>query len=761
MTKATNDKAAKLPKQVTSHDVDESVLTDKGGSRITSYARADVGSALPEDGDRINVTILSDLLDRWEGLSTTVDVWGTTPSLRFVTEALVDETIRAEVSDYFARRKFATTFKNLLPGIANTSRTFRPNDGLLNKVDIHRVLMAEYEPVTTGVIMELVLPTLIDLGLVSGNIKYSKHVRYPMKRVTAEDIQHDVAMYQVSQAVKAAKASAIDREGRYTVSVLGETLAEAFRPIGLALYEYHDLATIVDDIVKGVRAHLDPTLSGGSLKGVVPSDWRNHSVIAELAQNMVFVRAALAIPPRTTIAPQSEGWKLNQWAPTILAALKSSERYAWVSKTEVLRSFGVRKVRDVKGKVVASVLYRNARVQPVAQAVFAIEDAIMEGAYSIHATKDRIADAIQSAYGTADFSTATGADMVYNLLTDAVEAGWGGHRALYTIDMLDAGVDIVTVACMLSERLSVHANEKGVEVTSYTANVLNKTTQGDLDEAWQPKWWFSVKTNEINLDILSGSHLRTEVITCDPVEAILSAQEFDPLDAVAIKPQVLGPAAFNTTVVAFDSRILRNVGKRYSFSISVNDVLMQGAFKPSSFASMRSREMTSLVLPHFNEAVIYGYASAFASAQSILKAMAATTVVASEDDLLGDVGDVVSPAWRTHRAPGDEFFSFMKRRIARSLLTMAQRLSPAFRQEVHEAVISRSVARDDLSLDDSLTLRARLTQRTFAAACDMIALDFFLDTQGINVDVWREMLTDSEMIKVWMEMGSDRELAAD
>lgn len=734
-------------------------LNEHGSARYTSFARADVGGAIPEDGDRIGVTILSDLTDRWEGLSTTIEVWGTSPSLRFITEALADDAIRSQVADFFARRKFASTFKTLLPGLANTSRTLKPGDGVLNKTDIHRALMTEYEPVTTGVIMELILPTLIELGLVSGNIKYSRHVRYPMKRVSVHDIQHDVAMFQVTQAVKAAKASSLDRDGRYTVSVLGEGLAEAFRPIGIALYEYHDLSAIVDDIVKGVRAHLDPTQSGGSLTGVVPADWRNHNVIAELSQNMVFVRAALAIPPETSIAPVSEGWKLSQWAPTILAALKSSERYAWVSKHEVMRTFGLRKVRDVKGKVVSSVLYRHARVQPIAQAVFAIDDALMNDVYSIHATKDRIADAIQSAYGTADFGTENGADMVFNLLTDAVEAGWGGQRALYTIDLLDAGVDIVTVACMLSSKLSVHANKNGVQVTKYTTDIIDGIANGDLDEAWQPKWWFSVKTSEVNLDVLSGSHLRSEIITSDPVEAILAHDEFSPLDAVPVKAQVLGPAAFNTNVIAFDPEILRSVSKRYSFNVSVNDVNMQGSFKPSSFASMRSRELTSLVLPHFNEAVIYGYASAFASAQAILKAMAKTYVVT--DASQGEVGTEMAPQWRSDRVPGGEFFSFMKRRIARSLLTMAQRLSPAFRQEVHEAVIARSVAQTDLSMDDALVLRARLTQRTFAAACDMIALDFFLDTQGITVDVWREMLSDPEMVKVWMEMGSDRELSAD
>jgi len=743
---------ARKDKATTNEGVEKTVINDNVNA-ITSFARADTGEQAPGDTERLNIVIHSDILDRWEGLSATFEVWGREPSLRYLTAALSDTSVRDDVADFFVTRQFATVFKNLLPGLANSARTIQPKDGLLNKSDIHRVLSDQFEAKTSGVIMELVLPLLIDLGLVSGNIKYSRHVRYPFGRVTTNHIQHDVALYQVMQAVKTAKASAIDVNARYTVSVLAELLAETLRPVGLALYEYHDLSSIVDDIISGVRAHLDPTLSGGKLEGSVPSDWRNHPVVAELAQNMVFVRSALAIPPASNLTPLSEGWKLSQWAPTILAALKSSERYAWVSKQEVLRTYGLRKIRNVKGKVVSSVIYRSAKTQPVAQAVFAVEDALLKGdAFSIHPTKDRIADAIQSAYGAANFDTAGGANMLVNLITDGVEAGWKDVRALYTVDTLEHGFDVATVACMLSDRLYVNVSDAGVEVVRQPG-AKTKTTDID-DTTWQPKWWFAVKTTELNLDVLSGSHLRSEVVTHDPVEVLLAHAEFEALDTVPVKPQVLGPAAFNTTVIAFDENMLRNVGKRYSFNVTVNEIEMKGAFKPSSFASMRSRDLTSLVLPHFNSSVIYGYASAYATAYEVLAHMERSgRRIEGEGDLAVVMG------WSAGSAPADEFFSFMKRRIAKQLLDMAQRLSPAFRQEVHEAIVSRSIARDDLTPTESALLRARLTQRTFAAACDMIALDFFLDTQGIQVDIWRTMLTDAEMVKVWMEVGSDRDLS--
>jgi hypothetical protein len=713
------------------------------GNLVGAYATANLGADVSDDSDRISVTILSTIDDRWAGLSTTIPVWGPQTSARYITSVLSDPDNRDAVADFFARRKLAGVVRALLPGLAKSSRTFRPNEKLVEKRELHAVLIKDYNSAVSGVIMELTLPILIGLGVVADNIKNAQHIRYPFRDVSIESIRSDIAVSQVLRAVAKAKVSGdIDPNARMTVDVFATALAEAMRPVGLALYEYQELSHLIDDMVSGVRAHLDPTLSGGELTGDVPSSWRNNPVVAELATNTVFVNAALALPPRSNISLVSEGWKLEKSSKEVLAAIKSSERYAWISKQEYLRSYGLTKVRDVKDRIKASVLYRSAKVEPTSQAVFAIDDSILEGAYSIHATKDRIADAIQVAYGNADFQLSESAVMLKELLLDGIEAGWTGNKQLYTVDLLDKGTDIVTIACMLSTNLEVEATGKGVEI--------NKPDPED-DSTWTPKWWFTVPTKDQDLDIMSGTHLRNRVYTCDPVEVMLAADEFNATENMMVKPQLLGPAAFGSTVVDFNPNILKSVSTRYAFDVVINGVSLRGSFKPSSFASMRSRDMTSLVVPHFNVSVIESYASAYQMADSVLSSMEVEKVFDPNDDESEAVTN-----WLTDSLPSSEFFSHMRRRVARSLLDTAQKLSPGFRQEVHDTIVSKTVAQSGISADDALILRAKLSQRTFAAACDMIALDFFLATQGVTIEIWRELMADPEMVKVWMELGSDR-----
>lgn len=679
---------------------------------------------IPDNVNTIPVVVVSDIIDRWEGLSQTYEIWGDAPSTRYVSQVLANDDDRARVSKFFVTREFAGVFKNLV-----RAHTVKPVECLLTKTDVYAALSEILTGTQAGVVMELILPALIDLGIVSGNMKYSYHVRYGMKTVSTEDVRNDVATYQVLQAVKATKASNIDRNTKHSVAALAELLAETFRRIGLELYEMNDLAIVVEDMVKGVRANIDPTLSSGALSGIVSSDWKRGRIVDELSKNLVFIRAAMELPPGSNVSLTCEGWKLEKWGPIILAALQSSERYAWISKAESLRTYGLRKVRDVKGRVRSVIVYRAAKVQPVAQAVFAIEDSLMAGTYNINSTKDRVAEVVQSAYGDATFSTESGADLVSSVLTDGIEAGWMSSSSVMS---LDATTNETDLCCMLASRLYVELPSR-----DYT----NTIDSGLNVDAYVPKWWYAIETTELDLDVYSGVHRGSEVYTDDPATLLMAAKEFEHMDFVAPKPQVLGPTAFNTRVVAFDERILRSVKTRFSFDVVINDVAMRGAFKPGSFASMRTSEMTSLVVPHYNELVIDSLRRAFEAATDIVSKMEKSSV----------------EAW-VGQKPGAEFFGLLKRRIARAILSLAQQLSKGFRKEVHDAVMDRSIATvENLSIDDAVKMRARLSQRAYAACADVLAMQFFLFIQGISDDSWIEMSNSAEMVRTYLEVGSDRE----
>lgn len=724
----------------------EGIQSGQGkGGRRSEYARAELGSLSPADADRIQVILDTDILDRWEGLSTTYEVWGSQPSVKYLTATLNNEDIRHNVSEFFISRAFALVIEKLLPAGAASFRTIKPKQCVFTKPDVfNKVNDVAGDIVVAGVVTELVLPMLMELGMVSNNIQFSTHTRYDFSPVTVNSIRNDVAIYQVLQTVKAAKAGSVKPEIDYSVKVLAELLSEAVRPIGLALLEYNDMTAIVDDMILGVRAHLDPTMQAGKTTGFVHSDWRNHVVIAELARNIVFVKEALALPPGTNLTPTSEGWRLREWAPIILAAIKSSERYAWVNKAEALRSYGCKRIRDGRGQVRSAVVYRKAAVQPIAQSVFVTQDRILPGTVNVAPTRDRLAEVIQATYGSAAFDIASGADLVATILNHAAEAGWVGMSALYVCDTTERATDVMSLAAMLSKKLFVHAGEKGVEGYSYAEGSRDPEL---VKQEWTPRWWFVTDTSELNLDIMSGTHSRSEVYTSDPAEVFLAHDDFEPKDALQPRPQVLGPAAFNTYVVDFDDRILHSIDTRFSFRIAVNDVVMQGVLTTSAFSTMKASKYAMLTTPHFNQAVIEGYMNTLTMANSIMERMRVTRT--------GDDGSV-NTEWLRNGMPGDEFFSFFKRQVALHVLELSQQLSPAFRQDVHDLVIENSIARAKLSADESVTLRARLAQRTYAAAADVISLDFFLSLQGFPFTQVRELMTDSEMARAWLEKGSPR-----
>lgn len=678
------------------------------------------------------VVLVSNIVDRWEGLSQTFEVWGENPSARYVSQLLSNVADREEVAKFFISRGFAAVFKELVK-----LRTIKPTDCVLTKTELFEALNRVLTVQQAGVVMELILPSLMSFGIVSSSMKYSTHIRYGFNPVTTDAVRNDVAVYQIMQTVKATKTAGISKDVKYSVATLAELLAEEYRKIGLQMYEISDLAAIVTDMIYGVRAAIDPDYSGGALKGSVPNEWKNSRVIDELAKNLVFVKAALALAPGLNISLASEGWKLNQWGPIILTALQSSERYAWVSKTETVRTYGLSKVRDTRGRVKSAVLYRSAKVTPIAQTVFALEDSLMSGAYNISPTKDRIADVIQSAYGSATFGTAAAAMLYQSVLSDAVEAGWNSGAPTVEFDIITGAASAQDLCCLLADRLYV-------ELPKADATALVAGDDGSMPE-YEPNWSYVVGTDELDIDFTpypDTEHRGQEVFTTSREVVLLAHPEFSPLEDVASKPQVFGAAAFNTRLVSFDDRVLHQNKNRFAFSMTINNVNMQGSIRPSNFASMRTGDFTSVVIPHYNKSIVD---------QTV-------NILTGTLDLVNKLEKSSSGSWLASK-PSEQFFALLRRRVARFVLETAQQLAPGFRKEINDAIIDRTLSsRETLGLEEALVLRAKLAQRAYAACADVVALEFFLFIQGMSNEDFSALLVGEEMMRAYLEMGSDRQI---
>jgi hypothetical protein len=184
----------------------------------------------------IPVTVVSNIIDRWEGLSQTFEIWGSTPSVRYVTRVLANETDRQALANFFISRRFGMVFK----GLIKTS-SIKPGECLLVKTDVYTELNKFLTVEQAGVALELIMPLLLKLGSVSSTMRYSNHSRYGFKPVDTESVRNDVATFQVLQAVKATLTSTINPNTKYSTSALAELFADAYRKIGLELFEINDL----------------------------------------------------------------------------------------------------------------------------------------------------------------------------------------------------------------------------------------------------------------------------------------------------------------------------------------------------------------------------------------------------------------------------------------------------------------------------------------------------------------------------------------
>lgn len=730
-------KKSQVKSQVKSAESEESTLAI--GTGVTLFSRGRGASEVPAPTSRIKITVLTDIRDLKEGRAETVPIWGETANMEFVSDELVDVIVRQEVTDFFVRRAIAPVLEKLI-----IPPFVKPSETAVTKPMFYDALTGSgCSDRAAQVIMELLIGPFAKLGFLSGNGKFARQERFPFRRVTAAQISHEVAVHQMENALGNVSLSGVDPTQKQSKHVFAERIAEAFRPVGLSLLQAAELSSVVDDIVVGVRAHIAPYGISADDVDAVPSSWRNNAQIAELASCLPFVRAALIIPAGTPLALKNEGSNLDSWLRVIINYLRDSKRYKWISRKEALRHYTTKKIRNVKGEVVSVVAHRSLKAVPQAQAVIAIKDgAVMNlDAVNISATKDRIAEVVQSTYGSADFSTNAGAELYASIASDLISLGYVNASQAVFIDAVGDGATMYDIAALIATSLEVEIGADGNIVTSEDVALESRATGADKNEAtWDPRWWFSVASRERNLEVIAGRHYGDVVVTPDPVEALMAADELVAEDVYPAQPQLMSQAAFNSRVINFDSNDLQPIDEKFTFEIAYAGRNLKGAFRAMDFASLRAARLTTLVRPHFNDAVVRALSDAYSAT----------------DALITEAGGADRDAFLTNQVATDVVINSMHRRVAIQLLRMAQQLSPTFRRDVHRAMIERVVIANSDNSEELAITRAQLMQSAFAAMADVTSLLFFLFIQGIECEAFVQLAASETMQAVCLEMGSDR-----
>lgn len=693
------------------HSIGEELTTN--ASRVRFVSVSEDGGVLPSESETVVVRIFSTIVDRLDGTVVTEGVWREKVNMDAVMKRAQDPGVREICAKFFLKRSVSDIIAKLIP-----TRTIKAGEAAILPSELFEGIAKAIPDVNAQfVIMEVVNSYLQKVGLVTKHGKFTMRVYNHFTPVTTTMLAGDIAMQEVVRAMDSVKLVDVGAK-KYTPNTFAEEIAEALYPVGKALLEVNELGGIIDDMVRGVRAYIDPIHDG--LPGHVESSWSNNPVIVELASNFVFVDAAVKLPVGSSISPSNDGWNLSKWAPIVLASLKMSKRYAIVGKNEVTRTLGLKKVRNLLGVPVSYILWRNAKPEAVAQTIFAFQDAKVVDAVTVTPTKERVAEAIVAAYGdTSNLGTAFAVEALFRFLSYAAESGWEDTSALgIHVDLGEAaGATHTEVACMIAESVRFVLNPKDDN---------------------SPRYHFRVETKEREFKYtISGRLDRGTLLTSEIGEVFIAADEFEPQGALDARPQLLAPISFDSRMLGFDMEGLAALNRRYSFDIKFGSSEVRGSFKSSDLGSMRSNSLTSVVTPSYNEDV-------FKTVGSVFEAIGDRVVRMAK--LAGKEGGL----------PG-EVIGWLARQHGRSLLKYSQSLSAGFRQEVHSGMAQRAVV--GMTTDQALSLHSRLMQNEFGGFADVSALLIFLMMQGIEIESFTEALADVDMIRVFLDYGTDRNKA--
>lgn len=662
---------------------------------------------------RVSLQVHSVIVDRLAGASLVDDIWSDHENVDFIVHRMqTDREMRDRLATMFLSGAMAKVFANIIDG-----KTFRSGGMLASKHEVLSACQGVSGDSESAIVMaEFVNPLLIQNSLVSNNAKFAVRRKIPYTNVSVDAISRDLLKQEIAKALSSAHKAFVIPSGTHSTSAIAEQFSDVFRSIGIALSIMNDYDNVLQDIVLGVLANIDPAPLA-TQRGSVPNDLRMHSVVQQLMTNWTFVQEALKLRnnvsgskgPSDGISVKCNQYIFDKHAPVVLAMIRSSDRFQMVSRAQFVSTIGAIKVIGLDGVPRSTVLFDNAYMEPTAMVVVSVPDAIMEGAINLQELPDRVSERMMSAYGSMcdklsiPDAARTMADIV-SLKAEADES----VAPLYTIRLSnqEVALDTATIAVMLAERVSARFDDGATDYVLV----------------------YSGESEHATLKLKSGSIIAGTFTTTDPVEFFLASKQLDSMAKLIAPAQLIPRNALRSRLIGYDENDFVTSAARGGYRINALDVKISGVLRLKELTSIRMGDLATLVVP-FHNAQVYA------------------RIEAAVTDMLGLAKSIKLGA--------------AKRRafkvLAQFVLNAAQGLAPAFRNEVHESVLEK--AAEKLSYEESIKMRAQLRQHAMAAYTDVLSAIVFLKLQGISHDketIFDQLTQEDLIIQQWVELGSDR-----
>nr|QYF49716.1 MAG: hypothetical protein 5 [Guangxi cystovirus 7] len=719
-------------------NVNQSFLFGKPQAGSFSYP----ATATQHHAIRVSHTIV----DRYAGASVVETICGKEPNVGVIAHHLKKNNVRKQIANFFITNAVVDVIESVI-----STQAVREDEAQTTVDAIIKAIASAVKNVSARtIITEYVVALARTRGLVAGTTAITQILEYEKKPVSIDDLSMELAAQSATVEFKASTTGKFFQT-RMAKKAYAQAFAEALRPVGFELHSARNVQHILDDIVKGVYVQLMAASHPDTL-GTIEDSWLHSPVVEELAACLPFITAALDLnkknPGIRSLKPKNDLYTLDREAPAVLAKIKGSRRYAFVSKDEFLATYGKISVKDLDGTPMFFVMYEEAGVQPIAQALNVFKDAVLpDVAKSVLAAEEYITKYIASSLPNGEsVKLSYHANRILNTLQHAVESG--DIRLRFPLHELgeDGSDKGTTTPTLLSENIGLFM---ALDEEDATEEVRRDIAWMYADEVLLS---YDKDANEVNpvyrikTDVKRFPELEWNAgltpdgfyVTQDVGAVFLLGRDLSPKGHVIPKSQLISSDAIGTRVLGLDDSAGRLVSETdVPFSVSIGGSRVSGRMTTFDIGLQHMSEFTVFVKALHNEKVV----SSIARSYQFLEAMEQDlTAIASNpiDDLThSDWGQVTV----TH-----QLVAFMQQTRIQSLVEMSREVSAQYRAVVRS--IMQMSAMSDLKPEEVYRLRGVLKQKGFEVYGDLIALQMVLKTCGLDASFVEDALKSTELTNV-------------
>lgn len=714
-------------------------------SQTFLFSKPRVGSfSYPTDTTQHQaIRVSHTIVDRYAGASVVETICGKEPNVGVIAHHLKKHNVRKLVADFFITNKVVEVIESVV------STQAVQEDEAQTTIDalIKAIASVVKDTSARAVVTEFVVALARARGLVAGTTAITQILEYDKKPVSIDDLSMELA---AQSAVVEFKASTAEKffQKRMAKKAYAQAFAETLRPIGFELHSARNVQHILDDIVKGVYVHLMAASHPGTL-GAIDDSWLKSPVVEELAACLPFITSALDLDKKnpgipTVLTPKNDLYTLDREAPAVLAKLKGSRRYAFVSKDEFLATYGKISVKDLDGTPMFFVMYEEASVQPVAQALNVFEDAVLPGvAKNVLAAEEYVTKYIASSLPSGEsVKLSYHANRILNTLQHAVESGDVRIRFPVVVDHGN-----------WEERPTLLSENIGVFLALEEENAAD-TVRRDL--AWMYADEVLLSYNPDENEVTPVYRIKTDVkrfpefewnagltpdgfyVTQDVGAVFLLGRDLSPKGHVIPKSQLISSDVIGTRVLGLDDDAGRLVSETdVPFNVSIGGSRVSGRVTTFNIGLQNMSEYTVFVKALHNEKVISAISRSYRLLEALERDLSTMASHPIDEASHSDWGQVTV----TH-----QLVAFMQQARVQSLVEMSRDVSAQYRAVVRS--IMQMAAMRDLKPAEVYRLRGVLKQKSFEVYSDLIALQMILQTCGLDASFVEDALKSKELTNV-------------